>query len=314
MKLKRLLLSILFLILASTAVQAQWDSNISQYWGMKNFYNPSFIGEKNVIEASLLHRRQWVGVKHAPVTSLVSLNMPLNFLGKRHGVGVIVNNDKIGLFSNTSFIGQYTYKFVFKGNKTLNIGLQGGMFNVDFDASKIVVVDDGAGSGETSILPSGGGDKVVDGGLGVSWITPKYYVGFSVNHLWNPFFAIDENNKSFIARSYYFVGGYNISLADPLELQPSIFYRTDEVFHQVDLTARLEYNKLFNGGISWRKDDGFVFLLGIKIKNIEASYAYDLSTSAISKVSSGSHEVYIKYSMPLTKSKVRGTLKSIRLL
>lgn len=312
MRFKKLLLFFIFSILSFTAVHAQWDTNISQYWGMKNFYNPSFIGEKNVMEASLLHRRQWVGIKRAPVTSLVSLNMPLDLFGKRHGVGIIVNNDKVGLFSNTSFIGQYTYKFVFKGNRSLNIGLQGGMFNVDFDADKIVIPNKPGFDPED--IPSGSGDKVIDGGMGISWITPKYYLGVSLNHLWNPSFSLDENNKSFIARTYYVVGGYNIKLGTPLEFQPSVFYRTDAIFHQVDLTARMEYNKLFNGGISWRKDDGFVFLLGVKIKNIEASYAYDLSTSAISKVSSGSHEIFIKYSMPLTKSKERGTLKSIRLL
>lgn len=267
-----------------------------------------------MIEASLLHRRQWVGIKHPPVTSMVSLNMPLDFLGKRHGIGIIFNNDKIGLFSNTSITGQYTYKFIFKGNKSLNIGLQGGVFNVDFDADKISIPNEPGFEWDDSTLPTGSGDKVIDGGIGVSWITPRYYAGLSVNHLWNPVFELDENNKSYIARTYYVVAGYNISLGNPLELQPSFFYRTDAIFHQVDLTARLEYNKLFNGGISWRKDDGFVFLLGIKIKNIEASYAYDLSTSAINKVSHGSHEIFIKYSMPLTKSKERGTLKSIRLL
>lgn len=302
------------MILSAVAVKAQWDSNISQYWNMKNFYNPSFVGETNNIEASLLHRRQWVGIERSPVTSVMSMNMPLNLFGKKHGVGVLMTNDKLGLFSNTNFMGQYTYKFVFKNNKTLNVGIQGGMFNVDFDASKIYIPDNSAAH-DTSDIPAGGGDKVIDAGLGISWITSKYYVGFSASHLWEPRFSFDENTISYIARTYYFVGGYNINLGSSLfELQPSLFYRTDAIFHQVDVTARLEYKKFINGGISWRRDDGFIFSLGAKIRNIQAGYAYDLSTSAIGRVSHGSHEIFIKYSMPLEKSKPRGALKSIRIL
>lgn len=294
------------------AIHAQWDSNLSQYWNMKNFYNPSFIGEKDVLDASMLHRRQWVGIERSPVTSIMSLHMPLNLFGKRHGVGILVTNDKLGLFSNTNYLGQYTYKFTFPGNKSLNIGLQGGMFNLDFDASKIDIPNE---EGFEQEIPSGGGDKVVDAGLGISWITPKYYIGFSVNHLWEPSFEMDEDYRSYIARTYYLVAGYNINLGSPLlQLQPSAFYRTDGIFHQVDLTARLNYKNIFNGGISWRRDDGFIFLLGVKIRNIEAGYAYDLSTSAIGKVSNGSHEIFLKYSIPLSKSKARGALKSIRIL
>lgn len=310
---KKLFLLVLLCFWSILSMKAQWDSNISQYWAMKNFYNPSFVGEKNALESSLIHRRQWVGIDNAPVTSVISVNMPLELFGKRHGIGVLINNDKLGLYSNTSFMVQYAYKFVFKGNKTLNVGLQGGMFNVDFDAGGIEIPTGEAF--DPSEVPSGGGEKVIDGGLGISWITPHYYAAFSISHLWNPSFSLDENYRSYIARTFYFAGGYNIKLGSSLmELQPSLFYKTDAVFHQLDVTARLDYKKFINGGVSWRKDDGFIFLLGVKIRNIEASYGYDLSTSAIGRVSHGSHEIFIKYSVPLSKSKKRGALKSIRIL
>lgn len=313
MTLKNKFFFLLLIVLFPSIVHAQWDSNLSQYWNMKNYYNPSFIGEKDVLETSILHRRQWIGIERSPVTSIVSLNMPLDLFGKRHGIGALITNDKLGLFSNTNFMGQYTYKFKFKGDRYLNIGLQGGMFTLDFDAGKIYLPEEG--DYDTSDIPSGGNDKIIDAGLGISWITPKYYVGFSVNHLWEPSFEMDEDYRSYMPRTYYLVAGYNINLGSPLlQLQPSAFYRTDGIFHQIDLTARVNYKNLFNGGISWRKDDGFIFVLGVKIRNIEAGYAYDLSTSAIGKVSNGSHEIFLKYSIPLSKSKARGALKSIRIL
>ncbi|MDU1891590.1 MAG: type IX secretion system membrane protein PorP/SprF [Dysgonomonas sp.] len=311
----RYLLFIILLVSCFGSAYAQWDAQISQYWRMKNFYNPAAIAETENLESSLLHRRQWVGITRAPVTSIISLNMPVQFLGKDHGIGVIVTNEKAGLFSNTYVMGQYAYKFKFKGNKFLHIGIQGGMMNVDFDAAQIHIPDSDYHDQNDPAIPTAGGDKKVDAGLGVAWITPKYYVGFSASHLWEPSFELNDETTGYIPRTYFLMGGYNIKLNNPLiELQPSALFKWDAVAYQLDLTAKIEYNKMFNGGISWRKGDGFVFLLGVKIKNIDAGYSYDLSTSEISKVSNGSHELFIRYSIPLDKRKKLGTSKSIRIL
>ncbi|MDR1708000.1 PorP/SprF family type IX secretion system membrane protein [Dysgonomonas sp.] len=313
MKVNCIILFFVFFVFSSVAVYGQWDAQLSQYWRMKNYYNPSFIGQTDAIESSLLHRQQWVGLTNAPATSLISLNMPIQFLGKDHGVGVIVMNEKIGLFSNTSTLGQYTYKVKFKKGRYLNIGIQGGMMNIDFDASKIHIPD--SDYHDKTDIPSAGGDKKIDAGIGISWITPNYYIGVSASHLWEPSFELDDNTSTYIPRGYYIMAGYNIKLNNPLiELQPSALFKSDAIAHQLDVTAKVEYNKMFSGGISWRKDDGFVFLLGARIRNIEAGYSYDLSTSEIAKVSNGSHELFLRYSIPLEKKKDRSVGKSIRIL
>lgn len=315
MKFRYIQLVLLFFTVGLGSAHAQWDAQVSQYWKMKNFYNPSFIAETDNIESSLIHRRQWVGITNAPVTSIVSLNMPLKFFGKDHGIGAIVTTEKAGLFNNTHMLGQYTYKFKFKNNKHLHVGLQGGLLDVGFDASGIKIPSSEDHDQQDIAIPAAAGDKVVDAGLGVAWITPNYYVGLSINHLWEPKFAMDDNRDAYIARTYYLMGGYNIRLGNPLiELQPSALFKTDVVDYKLDLTARIEYNKMFNGGISWREGEGFVFLLGVKIRNIDAGYSYDLSTSEISKVSHGSHEVFIRYSIPLDRKKKAAASKSIRIL
>lgn len=314
MKLKRLILSV-FLLFSFASGYAQWDAQISQYWKLKNYYNPSFIGETGNIESALLHRQQWVGMTNAPTSSFVTINMPVSFLGKDHGIGAIVMNEKVGLFSNTSVSGQYAYKLKFKNNKYLHIGLQVGMVSIDFDASEVRIPTSDYHDPSDPAIPTAGGDKRIDGGIGVAWITPDYYVGLSASHLWEPSFSLNDTRSGYIARGYYLMGGYNIKLNNPLiELQPSAFFKSDAVVHQLDVTAKIEYNKMFSGGISWRKDDGFVFLLGVKIRNIDAGYSYDLSTSDIAKVSHGSHEIFIRYSIPIEKKKTKGTTKSIRIL
>lgn len=311
----KLLVLIILLYLCIHSAYGQWDAQVSQYWRVKTYYNPSFAGENNFIDNTIFHRTQWVGVNNAPKTSMVLIHMPFEFLDKKHGVGMHVFNEKIGLFSNTTTSMQYAYKHQFKKGRMLNIGLQGSLANIDFNASEIHIPNSEYHDQTDPAKPSGGEDKAFDMGLGVSWITPNYYVGFSVSHLWEPKFDLDDNHSSFIGRAYYLMGGYNIKLKNPLfVVQPSVFVKSDAITTQVDLTARLEYSKIVSGGIGWRKDDGFIFMLGLKIRNIEAGYAYDLTTSALSKVSNGSHEIFLRYIVPLDKKKEKGNQKSIRLL
>ncbi len=311
----RLLVLLILLFYFAHNAYGQWDAQVSQYWRTKTYYNPSFAGENDYIDNTLFHRTQWVGVNYAPKTSMVIMHMPLEFLDKKHGVGLLVFNEKVGLFSNTATSGQYTYKHQFKKGRTLNIGLQGSLVNIDFDATGIHIPESDYHDSTDPAIPTGGSDKTFDMGLGVSWITPDYYVGLSVSHLWEPKFDLDDNHSSFIGRAYYLMGGYNIKLKNPLfVVQPSVFVKSDAITTQVDLTARLEYSKIVSGGIGWRKDDGFIFMLGLKIKNIEAGYAYDLTTSALSTVSNGSHEIFLRYVIPIEKKREKGVQKSIRLL
>lgn len=317
MRLKITLLITLLTVVCANTLYAQWDAQLSQYWSVKTYYNPAFAGQSQNMESTLLHRRQWVGFDNAPVTSMMLMDMPFNFLGKSHGVGVSIINEKIGLFSNTTTSGQYTYKVNFGKGRFLNFGLQLSFANIDFDAGGIYMPQDASGKFEPNdpAIPTGGSGKAFDGGLGVTWITPKYYIGLSSLHLWEPGFELDETHSSFIGRTYYLTAGYNIQLANPLiSLQPSTLVKADAAVYQIDLTGRLVYNKMFSGGITWRKDDGFVFLLGANIKNFDVGYSYDLSTSAIGKVSNGSHEICVRYSIPIGKKKEPRGYKSVRIL
>lgn len=299
---------------------SQWDAQLSQYWAVKTYYNPSFAGETDVIENTAFYRNQWAGLKNAPKTSMVLVHMPLDFFGKKHGVGVYAFNDKAGSFSNRVSSLQYTYKFLFRKGRSLNVGIQGIYGKVDFDASRIHLPGSKlplGNDGKVFISDSTQvkGSKTFDMGLGVSWITPDYWVGFSVTHLWEPEFDVDNNSSALMKRAFYLVGGYNIRLRNPLfVIKPSMFIKSETGITLFGVTGRAEYARLLSAGAGWRKGDGFSFMLGVRIRNFEVGYNYDLLSSALSKVSKGSHEAFLKYRIPIEKKKVTGRQKSIRLL
>ncbi|MEN9918952.1 MAG: hypothetical protein RL662_1388 [Bacteroidota bacterium] len=315
MRIGNLVLIVIASLCFSLHVKAQWDPQISQYWRAKTFFNPSFAAENDTLQASILHRMQWVGVNNAPRTSIMSADMPLHFMERKHGIGIVAMVESVGLFRNMTVGGQYVYKKRVKKNM-LNVGVQVGYASIAFDASKINFPDDQKPDLEGLIPDQKTQSAKVDGNIGVSWIAPNYYIGLSSTHLLEPSFDVGDNLTSYIARHYYFTAGYTLTLRNPLYvLQPSVLVKTDASIVQYDVTARVIYNKIFNGGVSWRKGDGFVFLLGLNALGFDAGYAYDLSTSAIAKVSSGTHEFFLRYTIPMVKKKKgRFSHKSIRLL
>lgn len=311
MKFGYYLLALLISFCFSLDLKAQWDAQVSQYWKVKTFFNPAFGAEKDSIQATLLHRQQWVGVDNAPKTFIVSADMPVNFMGRKHGVGILAMSESIGLFKNTSIGAQYVYKKRWKKN-ILNVGVQVGFTSIGFDASQI----DKAGQEDIEDIGATDQTKVIDGNIGIAWVAPKYYIGISSTHITQPNFDIGDDITTYIARAYYFTAGYNLRLGrSAYEFQPSVLVKADNTVVQYDATARLVYNKMFNGGVSWRKDDGFVFLLGINIFGVDAGYAYDLSTSDIAIKSKGSHEFFVRYAMPIKLSKSgNSSHKSVRIL
>jgi type IX secretion system PorP/SprF family membrane protein len=316
MTVKRFIAVVFIALCGLEGAKAQWDAQVSNYWVVKQAYNPAFAGQGNLLNLSILGRQQWVGVENAPKTFWASAEMPIRFMNKVHGVGINLSNDQFGLYSNTYINGQYAYKKKIKNN-TFNIGLQVGMAGVGFDATKLYNPQSNAHSSKDDAIPTSSEKaSVLDAGVGVTWLARNYYVGLSAAHVLQPKYDLGEKISSHIPRAYYLIAGGNINLSNPLyQIQPSTLVKRSGNVLQMDLTARFVYNKLFNAGVSWRKDDGLVFLLGASIKGFNVGYSYDWSTSAISQVSSGSHELYVTYSMPidLDRSKRRSS-KSVRIL
>ncbi|MDR0769335.1 MAG: type IX secretion system membrane protein PorP/SprF [Dysgonamonadaceae bacterium] len=323
-------------------LKAQLDTQLSNYWATVGYYNPAYAGQSEKLNVTLMSRMQWLGISNAPRTTIVTADMSCQFLGRTHGVGFLMYNDRIGLFSTSATYGQYAWKTkLFKGN--FSLGLQGGSVSQSFDGTKGDIPEDdyhtplGSDPAIPTVDVSG---KGTDASLGLFYDKGKWFAGLSVNHLLSPKIDLDDKYVYEIPRTYYFVGGYNMQLSNPLlELQPTVFLKTMEMssLHftpdslqeqiesntlkamlrnsQASFSLRLIYDKKFWGGLSWRYGDAVVLMLGGKFKTIEAGYAYDFPVSRIIKVSTGSHEVFLKYPMDLNLKKQRKSKhKSIRIL
>jgi type IX secretion system PorP/SprF family membrane protein len=154
-----------------------------------------------------------------------------------------------------------------------------------------------------------------DTGIGLYLEGSNFFSGISVTHLNQPTVRFSDLAVTYLVRHYYFMGGYNIKLPDPLfELRPSFLFKTDLAGWQVDLNANVVYDDRFWGGLSYRIQDAVALLFGTELFNgLSVGYSFDLVTSALGRYGYGSHEVFLSYSVNIEKKRSR-KYKSVRFL
>lgn len=299
-------------------IQAQQEVGFSQYFTAMGYYNPAYAGTSGAMNVLTQSRLQWIGaINNAPRSAFVTADMPWKYGKIEQGIGVVASYDKASsLFQQINFGAQYAYKKKM-GKGVLSAGIQIGMLSETFHGDSVKLGE--AEAEDPVIAQSTVNGKTLDIAVGFYYSTDKLYVGIASTHLLAPKISLDENMEMKIDRTYNLTFGYNILTRNPLfELQPSLFVQTNLQMAAGDITARVVYNKMYNGGLGVRIDDraglnAVILYLGANIKRIRFGYAYDFPASVISKM--GSHELMLSYQVELEKPKgKRNKHKSIRIL
>lgn len=304
-------------------MQGQFDAQFSQYMENQAATNPGSIADNDMLNLFGVYRQQWAGFKNAPSDMFFSVNTPVSIAGTRHGIGLSFLRENIGLFNNQSVLLQYSYKMKLLDGE-LGLGLNIGFVNQTFDHNSADPTGNGGQVGDgdqyheqdDTFLSSAieENDIAFDAGVGCFFSNKKMYVGLSVLHLTAPKMDYGGSAILYIPRIFYLTGGYNIPLSNALYvLKPSTLIKTDFSSFQAELSTLLEYNKKIQGGISYRLQDAFVFMIGINLfSGLYAAYSYDLPTSKMIQ-SGGSHEISLRYSFKPEFAK-KNKYKSDRIL
>ena len=97
------------LMLASQAVSAQNEVQFSDYTRLKSYYNPAVSGTEGKLNVVAAYSMQFVGFEDAPKTMYVGADLPIFFLGPRHGAGASLMSDDVGIFKQMTLSLQYAY-------------------------------------------------------------------------------------------------------------------------------------------------------------------------------------------------------------
>ena len=311
---KRLIV-ILIIGVVSLNLLAQQDPKFSQNMFLAPYYNPGAVGSTNKICLGAAFRNQWTGLPDAPITTIFTANMPVNLLGRSHGIGVTLMNDNLAFNNDFLFSASYAFR-IDLGMGSLGIGANVGLANQSltptWNGADIITPDS-----DDAIPKSGGSVFGFDMGLGVYYNTDNLYVGVSTSHLNQTSFDYPEDvAEAKLIRHYYLMAGYNIQLANPMfEIMPSLMVQTDGRSNLVYLNTNLRYNKRFWGGVSYSVRGALTALFGIELMNgIKIGYSYDFELSPLLKYNSGSHEVTVRYCFDLSVDRSPQKYKSIRFL
>lgn len=310
---KRLVTIIVFGLLAA-GILAQQDPKFTQNMLLAPYYNPGAVGSSDKICIGAAFRNQWTGLPDAPVTTTFTAHMPFNLLGRSHGVGINLMNDRLAFNNDFLFSVSYAYRMDV-GMGKLGIGLNIGVANQSMEptwSGQDVIRPDADPS-----IPTGGSVFGFDMGLGVYYNTENLYVGLSTSHLnQTSFIYPEENEETKLIRHYYLMAGYNIQLTNPMfEVMPSLMVQSDGRSHDVYLNTNVRYNKKFWGGVSYSVRGALSALFGIELMNgLRIGYSYDFELSPLMGYNSGSHEVTVRYCFDLSVDKSPQKYKSLRFL
>ena len=292
--LQRLALT-LVVALATLGVNAQVDAQFTQYWAVPTYYNAGAVGNIDFIHITAGSRLQWLGIEHSPKTFVAMADMPFKFFERRWGTGVVLQQESMGLFKSVTAAAQIAWKKQLLGG-TLSVGVQPGMLNQSFNGdSTYIPSNDQAHSTIDDAIPEGRvNGTAFDVSAGIMYTHKKFWVGVSATHLTAPTVTMrvgesaDNVYEFDVGRTYYFMA---------------------------EATARVRYNKFLSAGVGYRHKDAVSLMFGANVKDFFIGYSYDYATSAISKASSGTHELFVTYNVKLDmKEKNKNKHKSIRIM
>ena len=256
--------------------------------------NPAFAGCNDALSATIMYRNQWVGFKDSPKSYVLSVHTPID--NDRIGLGLLIEKNSIGIFKETSFIGNYAYRMELRDGKlALGLGFGVTVYNVAWnelvaiDANDALLMD----APTSAVLPAFS--------LGTYYYTKKYFIGISL-----PLFLSHELDKStgnykisnnLSGYNYFFTGGYEVGISSDVKLLPSLLIK----YHpgnavQIDYNAQLSLKDRIWLGIGYRNKNMLVGMLQCQLNyQVRLAYSYDLEFGSIGKYTNGSHEIVLNY-------------------
>jgi len=289
-------------MLFSNSLIGQQENLYSQFAFNKIAFNPAVAGNLKYTTITGVTRSQWSGIIGAPKSQFLNVN--LGTVSKRHGFGISLSNNSIGIQERVQVAGQYALKLKLKKSH-FNIGLQisGRRYTTDFTNPTLVALD--GFENDPSIDRVIYNNTVINLGIGVLYESKNIYAGISIPRLVRGDIDFESiNNVSREARHIYVMVGSKLDLAENWIYNPQFFFKLAENSpFNLDFLSMFSYqDKIFiggnlrSGGLQRSFIESFNMILGFQFTNsIFAGMSYDFNFGDISQFENGSFELLLKY-------------------
>ncbi|HIA13139.1 MAG TPA: type IX secretion system membrane protein PorP/SprF [Flavobacteriales bacterium] len=285
---------ILIGILFTNDLFSQQVTHYSMYYFNNFMLNPAVAGSRKCYEIKLGYRTQWVGFESAPQTMFISGHGRLKSKNSNNrrggssyqGLGAYVIKDDTGPIGKLGAHLAYAIHIPLNRYITAGVGLSIGVmqFRVSSGELRPAVAPDPAVSSLSSISP--------DANLGVWLYSKDFYAGLAARQVL-PVSLTGTQNK--LATHLFLHLGYKYMINDDIALIPSTLVRMGMITPATfDVTVKADWRNIIWLGISYRKVEGMVGMVGFTLGNfLDIGYAFDYTLSKLQQYSSNSHEIII---------------------
>jgi type IX secretion system PorP/SprF family membrane protein len=316
------------LLLIGLHSRAQQQPHYTQYVINNYIINPAIAGIENYTDVKIGHRHQWTGITDAPVTTYLTVHMPIgkkddritatsfdipgeNPRGKNywqdytaaephHGIGLKVINDRTGPLNRLGAYVSYAYHLGISAQTSIAAGFEAGLRNISLNRSKL---DFGqANPMDPAVVNSGEINSIKpDFGAGIWIYSASYFIGVAAQQIipQKVYFTDNrvDNIGSDLVPNFFATAGYRFFVSEDISALPSVMFKYVEPSPaQVDVNMKLQYRDFLWAGAGFRISDGFSGMLGLNVSNtFNISYAYDYTTSPLQSYSRGSHEIVLGF-------------------
>lgn len=289
---RRIIYSVILFFLAN-AGYGQQSPQYTQYMLNEFVINPAVAGTKDYYQIRSNHRFQWVGLTDPPLTNTLSIYGPHAKLPM--GFGGYIYSDVTGPSSRTGITGAYAYNIEINRDIRISGGISLGLLQYKLDGAQLVSKD----LNDLAIQPIVYSTYVPDASIGFYAYADEWYAGFSISQLFNNKLDFFEESTSLnrLKSHFYLTGGYKYEINRDLVAEPSVIIKaTTPKTYQFDISARMIYQDMVWGGLSYRLQDAISVLIGyIYDEQFYFGYAYDIGITDLRNYNSGTHEIMIGY-------------------
>ena len=266
---------IVLLWLHALCMMSQQEASFAHYWAMETSFNPGAAGKEPKINVVGAYNMSLAGYEHNPRTMYIAADMPLQFLGALHGVGLQLMNDEIGLFTHKRILLQYAFKRrLFGGTLSIGAGLYYQRKSWYVGVSALHLTAPAIELGDRSIFE----------------VSRMFYLtgGYNIR-LRNPFFTI---HPTVLARTD--------GTAYRVDMTARVKYTHDK--------------KMLYAGVGYSPSNSVTAMVGGNFHGICLGYSYEMFTSGTG-LGNGSHELFVGYQVDLKLfKKGRNRHQSVRIL
>jgi len=293
---------VLFLV-SSVSVFGQQASIYTQHMFHKYQFNPAYAGLERSLSVTLANRSQWSKLTQNPTNQILSAHMPFYLING--GIGLVVENERIGLENNTSL--EVSYNYIYKNSLGIfSAGLGIGVVRKQLDGSGIITpegVYQPVINHNDPLLPT----QLV-GGNGTDWRLGLYYVGnyfeggFTIENLPAHNVNITDFNIDLSTHYNFYVETDIILQNQDIIIHPSLFIIANNQEVQVTTSCVAEFGNILAGvglrGFNSKSLEGLNFIMGMRLnKHMKLHYSYDYGLNSLQTVSDGTHELMINYNL-----------------